>query len=1018
MRQLLLFFALFLINHAFAQTNISGVVNDYTKVTAIDSCNNTLNVLLPNILSKGNRVLIIQMKGAEINQANAAAFGNLFNLNGAGNYEVNTVDSIYGTTIFFKYKFINNYIIKNSVQLVTIPKYGTAIVTDTLTAKKWDGETGGILILEADYLKLNAPIDVSAKGFRGGSALANEDPTNNCSWLFTVADYALPKNNWRGAEKGEGIAAFIAGKEWGRGAQLTGGGGGNDHNAGGGGGANIVKGGIGGKNNDNGTFSCQGPNPGIGGKGLDIVTSINHFYLGSGGGAGHSNNGLGSNGGNGGGIVFLLGKKIETNNHNVSVNGGNAQMATGDGAGGGGAAGTIIFDMEEIVGTATFEVKGGNGGNVNNQGSSRCFGPGGGGAGGRIIYTAPSIITGKFNGGKSGLSNNGSCNNSSNGAQQGEDGYDELFPYINIAKDIFAPTLIVAQPKNDTICVGSNTFFEVNAKGVGLQYQWQVSDNAITYINIKDNAFYNGSNTSKLSITNVKIEMKDYYYKCIVSDACGKTLQTTFARLVIDTLPLVAFQIDQNVNFITCTNKTKGGSSVTWDFGDGTISNDANPSHLYTNDGKFIVELRVQSDCGESFLQQVITIVTPPKAAFTADTIIGCAPRKIVFTNLSSENVTSYKWIFTGGTPSTSTDKNPIVNYDKAGTYAVKLVVQNTKYADSVTLASYVILSDKPKASFSYSAGANTVINFSNASSNGNFYRWDFGDGSFSIDKSPSHNYNADGEYSVTMTAQNSCGTDTVISKITVQSQPKAAFTVSTKTGCVPLTVNIQNLSSANTNIWHWKFAGADIDTSSQRNPIVKYSKAGTYDISLVAKNARGSDSIFQKAIIIVNDKPTANFEITQNQLEVMLKNTSTNYNTLKWDFGDGKQILNEEKPKHTYTNSGKYIVSLSATNNCGTTTSSKTIEVSDKLDCDKITIEVGPNPTSDYANITFNASRTSDIAYLLCSVDGRIIHRGTIPSKDSFLEIDFQNLASGVYILYFKCDEKVFTRKILYTIY
>ena len=69
---------------------------------------------------------------------------------------------------------LNEYDTDGAVQIVSMPAYGSgALVTDILTARYWDGSTGGVLALDASTISLQAPIDVSGKGFRGGSAMLN-----------------------------------------------------------------------------------------------------------------------------------------------------------------------------------------------------------------------------------------------------------------------------------------------------------------------------------------------------------------------------------------------------------------------------------------------------------------------------------------------------------------------------------------------------------------------------------------------------------------------------------------------------------------------------------------------------------------------------------------------------------------------------------------------------------------------------------------------------------------------------
>src|SRR5579863_3821493 len=97
----------FLINPARAQ-NISGVINTYAHVIAIDTCRNAAIVPDTNGFAIGDRVLIIQMKGATIDTTNTANYGTVQSLNGAGLFEIATVQSLPNkTTIRFANKLLN-----------------------------------------------------------------------------------------------------------------------------------------------------------------------------------------------------------------------------------------------------------------------------------------------------------------------------------------------------------------------------------------------------------------------------------------------------------------------------------------------------------------------------------------------------------------------------------------------------------------------------------------------------------------------------------------------------------------------------------------------------------------------------------------------------------------------------------------------------------------------------------------------------------------------------------------------
>ncbi|MFZ4521741.1 MAG: T9SS type A sorting domain-containing protein [Bacteroidales bacterium] len=50
----------------------------------------------------------------------------------------------------------------------------------------------------------------------------------------------------------------------------------------------------------------------------------------------------------------------------------------------------------------------------------------------------------------------------------------------------------------------------------------------------------------------------------------------------------------------------------------------------------------------------------------------------------------TYEWIFEGGNPSTSTEKDPIVTYDNCGTYDVTLIVDRGSQIDTLTRTAYM----------------------------------------------------------------------------------------------------------------------------------------------------------------------------------------------------------------------------------------------------------------------------------------------------------------------------------------
>ncbi|MEP7169768.1 MAG: hypothetical protein ABI855_10405, partial [Bacteroidota bacterium] len=436
-------------------TNISGVINTYAVVTSIDSsgCSDSITVNSVSGFAVGDSVMLVQMQGAEIDSTNTSSFGTILNYTNCGNYEFLKISSINGYEIHFTTSLKKNYDVNGSVQLVSVPHYTNAVVTTALIAQAWNGTTGGVIAFTVSgTLTLNANINVNGLGFRGGSA----SPNYYSAWYSA---YCFGSSPGRGGRKGEGIVAYFTNKEYGRGAQANGGGGGTDINTAGAGGGNYGEGGHGGNNH----FA---PDTlwGLRGKSLAVGISQDKIFFGGGGGGGQQNNSAGTAGSNGGGIIFIRANIIIGNSHFIKSNGLDVNGVAGiDGAGGGGAGGNILLDVANFNTNLSIEVKGGKGGDQNYP--PQCHGNGGGGGGGAIFYSGaafPGNVTTSILGGAKGV---GQCNNSPDDAAIGQDGSTILswtIPVIILAAD--------AGP-DKTICEGDSVQIGIPPV-TGLTYSW------------------------------------------------------------------------------------------------------------------------------------------------------------------------------------------------------------------------------------------------------------------------------------------------------------------------------------------------------------------------------------------------------------------------------------------------------------------------------------------------------------------------------------------------------------------
>jgi PKD repeat protein len=71
------------------------------------------------------------------------------------------------------------------------------------------------------------------------------------------------------------------------------------------------------------------------------------------------------------------------------------------------------------------------------------------------------------------------------------------------------------------------------------------------------------------------------------------------------------------------------------------------------------------------------SVVARPTANFRAENLRVLLGGQVRFTDLSTNFPTSWSWTFEGGTPSTSTEQNPVVTYNQPGRFRVTLVASN-----------------------------------------------------------------------------------------------------------------------------------------------------------------------------------------------------------------------------------------------------------------------------------------------------------------------------------------------------
>jgi gliding motility-associated-like protein len=229
-------------------------------------------------------------------------------------------------------------------------------------------------------------------------------------------------------------------------------------------------------------------------------------------------------------------------------------------------------------------------------------------------------------------------------------------------------------------------------------------------------------------------------------------------------------------------------------------------------------------------------------------------------------------------------------------------------------------------------------------------YTWNFGS-STSAQVNPITSFPNYGNYSVSLNAISNNGCSSSITQ-TLVIYPNPIVNFSAPNTCQNNTVNFLNASSiaSGSLSYNWNFGNSN--TSTQVNPFLNYTNAGTYNVSLTAISNKGC-SVTGINTLTIYPLPNVNF----NSSAVCLGNTNV-FNNLSnissgsitnwvWDF-DNNGIPNSslQNPTFIYLNYGTYTVSLLAisNHNCINTLTN--------------TINVYANPTASFAtaNVCFGS--------------------------------------------------------------
>ena len=294
-----------------------------------------------------------------------------------------------------------------------------------------------------------------------------------------------------------------------------------------------------------------------------------------------------------------------------------------------------------------------------------------------------------------------------------------------------------------------------------------------------------------------------------------------------------------------------------WDFGNGNTSTALNPPNQnFSSTGNFTVTLTGTDDngCAGTF-SQVVSIGQPLADFVPSEDTVCAGALPIPMINNSSAG--SYVWTFDNGAfPSTSTQANPLVQFNNPGITNITLTVTSQDGQCSSMATGTVFLED-PDATFesipSYSCTNILDAQFVPLNTTANQYIWSFQGGGSSNDMSPSfiyenldtttHGINGLNEFTTTLTVVTSAGCTATSTNVDTIHQPNALFFPDITEGCAPLTVNFDNRSTNDVDFANfvWDFGeGAPVTVNDTMQQTFTYNTPGEYEVVLIATDVMG----------------------------------------------------------------------------------------------------------------------------------------------------------------------------------
>ena len=389
------------------------------------------------------------------------------------------------------------------------------------------------------------------------------------------------------------------------------------------------------------------------------------------------------------------------------------------------------------------------------------------------------------------------------------------------------------------------------------------------------------------------------------SYGCTKTVQKDN---LIKILPAINSSFTANKTFlcrvtdaVQFSNTSYGPGTLTylWNFGDGTTSTLATPSHTFNLKGTYTVSLTVTSSegCIATNTQNGYINVDNFKSDFTAPSLI-CRGSDNTFSNISTPAPTSSEWLVDGVNAYYYYYNTLNYNFSVTGQHTIELKNMFGTCRDSVTKK--MVVNEIPNqqgfiASKTSICGAPVLCNFKDTTSSAVKWEWNFNEyNSTDIQattQAPSYTYTNDGGHSVWLRITNAVGCTAVATQYIGITAPFVSIAADgNPVSCGPNSLKFSATSTDSITSYKWIFA--DGGTSALAQPTHLFSTTGNWSVSLNYTTQAGCKGTASYGNVYVYSKPVASFTASATNI---CGNTPVIFNAIfqgsdigyYWNFGD-----------------------------------------------------------------------------------------------------------------------------------